>query len=247
MSTSIRIVIASLLISITAFPQDKTLDKWHKGGKGVVKHLYYDVCFDSEHKVPKWVMYRMTDRNKKHVSDREGRRFVVDAKIKDTVSQKDNYSRSGYDCGHMVPADDMEFSDSALQETFYTSNISPQSPGFNRGIWKELENQVRTWLKEGREMVVVAGTIFNDDESTKTIGKDKVGIPDGFYKIVYDYKNKEMAAFLFMFNDDTHNDECLGAFIVTVEEIERRTGIDFFKGIDGEASLESTIGFELHK
>ncbi len=249
MSTYTKCIISFIILILTSLilAEDKVLDQWLPNeGAGVVKHMYYDVKFNPASKTPEWVMYRMGSANRMHVASRDGKRFVPDPQIKQSVRTA-TYNKTGFDRGHMVPADDMEFTDAALQETFYTSNITPQAPGFNRGIWKEVENQVRAWAKEGRKMVIIAGTVFTNGEVRHFMGKDSVGIPDGFYKIVYDYKHNEMVAFLFMFNDGSHNDDTIEDYVIPVSELESRINIDFFKGIKDEDRIESVIGLGMHK
>ena len=77
-----------------------------------------------------------------------------------------DYVKSGYDRGHLCPAGDMTQSVEAMSETFYMSNMSPQVPGFNRGIWKSLEEQVRKWGKE-EQIHVVTGPVFENEKENR--------------------------------------------------------------------------------
>mgnify|MGYP002228685760 FL=1 len=94
----------------------------------------------------------------------------------------EDYTRSGYDRGHMAPAGDMKWSAKAMRESFYLSNICPQKPGLNRGIWKDLEEQARLWAKENGSLLIVTGPVITDD--LKRLGKNRVGIPKTFYKVI---------------------------------------------------------------
>ena len=71
--------------------------------------------------------------------------FRIDPVVKTVSATPADYRNSGYDRGHLCPAGDMAFSEIAMSESFYMSNISPQVPSFNRGIWKTLEQKVRDW------------------------------------------------------------------------------------------------------
>ena len=94
-----------------------------------------------------------------------------------------DYTKSGYDRGHLCPAADMDFNPVAMEESFFMSNISPQAPEFNRGIWKDLETEVRNWAKKEKKIYVVTGPVFRDNKGT--IGEDKVTVPGYFFKISF--------------------------------------------------------------
>ena len=139
------------------------------------------------------------------------------------VSHASDYNRSGYDKGHLVPADDMSRDETLEDETFLMSNMSPQLPGFNRGVWKRLENKVREWAVEREYVNVCDGPIYNDITKVKTIGADKVFVPDAFFKIVVD--NNYNAIGFVMPNHSSDSD--LFSFAVSIRTIEQKTGIDF--------------------
>ncbi len=123
------------------------------------------------------------------------------------------------------------------------SNMSPQEPSFNRGIWKKLESQVRSWaIEEGEVYVVTAGILTSTNGS---IGSNSVSIPMYYYKIVYDYNGDEkMIGFILPNATWT---EHLDAYAITVDEIESTTGIDFFHDLPDikEEQLESSIDLSL--
>lgn len=102
--------------------------------------------------------------------------------VKGASATNEDYTRSGYDRGHMAPAGDMKWSAKAMRESFYLSNICPQKPGLNRGIWKDLEEQARLWAKENGSLLIVTGPVITDD--LKRLGKNRVGIPKTFYKVI---------------------------------------------------------------
>ena len=148
-----------------------------------------------------------------------------------------DYSGSGYDRGHLCPAADMTLNKTSMSETFYLSNMSPQLAGFNRGIWSSLEEQVRKWALEYSKLYVVTGPIFKDNIAS--IGINKVTVPGYFYKVLYDGKNRMIGFIL----PNASSSKSLVQFTVKVDEIEQKTGIDFFSGLDDklENQLESNI------
>src|SRR5690606_14328696 len=102
--------------------------------------------------------------------------FRPDPKIASGTATNADYLRSGYDRGHLAPAADMGWSIASMSESFYFSNMSPQMPGFNRGIWSQLEKLMRTWAIEYGNIFLATGPVFSD--SLPFIGANKVSIPD---------------------------------------------------------------------
>jgi endonuclease G len=151
-----------------------------------------------------------------------------------------DYKYTGYDRGHLVPAADMKINLMAMNESFYMTNMAPQLPSFNRGIWKKLENQVRRIANVEKKIHVITGPIFNFKKHLKN--DKKLFIPKQFYKIIYIEHKKypKMIAFLL---ENSKSNRHIDEFIVSVDEIERLTGIDFFQGLNNklEQSLESTV------
>lgn len=109
-----------------------------------------------------------------------------------------------------------------MSESFYMSNISPQYPGFNRGIWKKLEDRVRKWANERQDLLIVVGPILHD---SLTKLKDKVSIPEIYFKIILDKNNNEAIAFL-MRNESTEMP--LSHFAVSIDSVEKLSGLNFF-------------------
>lgn len=108
-------------------------------------------------------------------------------------SELSDYKGSGYDRGRLVPTGDMKYSDESMRESFFMSNISPQNPDFNRGIWRKLEQLVRDWGREGEIFITTGGVLLY--ENLGSIGSNKVTIPSKFYKIVYSSHKNSMIGF----------------------------------------------------
>ena len=153
-----------------------------------------------------------------------------------------DYSKSGYDRGHMVPAGDFVWNKELKDETFYYANINPQIPSLNRGIWANLESNIRNRvLKHSEDAFVVTGVSFNP-EYKEQIGPNGMCVPVAFFKIVYFENRNQMFAFIFDNTIESYFGEIID-FQVTVDFIEQITGEDFFDLLDDkiEAKLESTI------
>ena len=113
------------------------------------------------------------------------------------------------------------------------------SKGMNRGTWKDLEELVRTWAIDRGEIFIYAGPIY-DGGTTKTIGKNKVAVPSRLYKIVYDPGRRDAIAFI-MPNEALRTED-LPLYIVTVRDVEVRTGLNFLSSFEKELqdSIETT-------
>jgi len=127
----------------------------------------------------------------------------------------------------MAASATVDSSYNAMMESFLLSNMTPQIPGFNRQGWRYLEADIRDWVNERGELYVVTGCMFDGDHPV--IGNG-VGVPTHFFKVVYDPINQDAIAFLVPHRDISKGD--LPGFIVSVDEIEQRTGLDFNRLID---------------
>ena len=109
----------------------------------------------------------------------------------------EDYTRSGYDRGHLAPAGDMKWSAKAMRESFYLSNICPQKPKLNRGIWKDLEEQCRLWALDNGSLLIVTGPVITGD--MKRLGKTGLRYPKPFirYCVIIRRKGYKGIGFLF--------------------------------------------------
>jgi len=166
--------------------------------------------------------------------------FVPDPLIKSGSAANSDYTKQGYDKGHLAPCADMCYSLKTMDESFYLSNMSPQLPGFNRGIWKQLEEQVRQWAIDNKAVFIVPGGILTN--GLPTIGKNKVAVPQYFYKVILDYTEPEIKSIGFIIPNKSSN-ELLQHYAVTVDSVEKVTNIDFFYQLpdDQENYIESKI------
>ncbi len=143
----------------------------------------------------------------------------------------------GYDRGHLAPSADFRWSQKALSESYFYSNMSPQRPEFNRERWAELESWVRTYVIDFKEPVyVVTGPVLKD--GLKQQGENKVSIPEQFYKIVLDLTGDEQKAIAFLMPND-HCANPVSGYTTSVDEIEKLTGLDFFSSLPD--SLEDRL------
>lgn len=208
----------------------------------IVHHQGYSLSYSEPHEQPEWVAYEL---KKSHLSNSNFKRpyFEIDNAVKTGAAHWRNYKNSGYDRGHLCPAGDRRYSQSAHDETFLTSNITPQKNDFNAGIWNKLEQKVRYWANKYNGVYVVTGGVLKGDMDT--IGDEYVSVPNQFYKILIDNNNgnTKMIAFLLPHED---SNKPLYEFVVSVDSIEKLTGIDFFPKLDDaiENKLEASSSYK---
>ena len=207
----------------------------------IIRHRYYALCYDEIHEQPAWVAYKLEYKETQGDADREDDVFKPDEQVSTGSALPTDYAGTGYDRGHLAPAADFRFSEQAMAETFYMSNMSPQTPDFNRGIWKELEQQVRRWIKKDKTLYIVSGGILKS--GLKRIGKrTRISVPNYFYKIILDLQEPEIKAIAFLMKNEG-SQQPLQNFVVSIDEIEQETGMDFFPQLPDEVEekLEKSI------
>jgi endonuclease G, mitochondrial len=125
----------------------------------------------------------------------------------------------------MAPAGDMKWSARAMSESFLLSNMSPQEPGFNRGIWSRLEAQVRDWAIKNDSIIVITGPVLKSVK--KYIGKDHVGVPDYYFKVIADISAPSYKVIAFLLPNRSSTGDVMN-YTVTIDSVERITGYNFF-------------------
>ena len=203
----------------------------------------FSIGYSHEMRQAMWVSYMLTANNLKAKKVRRTNTFKPDPAIKFRPVRPKDYNRTGYDRGHLAPAADMSYSVETMQHSFFMSNISPQLPGCNRGIWKRLEKQVRQWALKEEKLFIVTGPVFSNQKINMMKGSD-IPVPDAFYKVVYDMTPPEkMIAFVV---PNSSSRKWLASFVVPVDLVEKLTGNDFFSELDDkkEALLEMNSDFQ---
>ncbi|MCU4177663.1 DNA/RNA non-specific endonuclease [Carboxylicivirga sp. N1Y90] len=199
----------------------------------VIEHTYFSLSFIEDHEQAEWVYYKLTHELVNGSQSRTDN-FRPDPGISTGSATLEDYKGSGYDRGHLCPAGDMKINKTAMSETFYMSNMSPQAPSFNRGIWKKLEATVRNWaIIEDSIHIATAGVLSSNNSH---ISSNEVSVPEYYYKVIYAPKAQKMIAFIL---PNQKSNVPLHSFIVSVNEVEALTGIDFFPQLPD--SLENKL------
>ena len=201
-----------------------------------VKHTYFKFCYSKLHKQALWTFHKLTRKSIQGNTSRTND-YRFDPKVADPVDNTD-YRGSGFDRGHLVPAADMKLNYQSMSETFFMTNMSPQRAGFNRAIWKQLEDGIRSQVRSLGDAFIVTAPVLS--KKLPTI-KSGVSIPTLFYKIAYFPKAKVMRAYLL--ENRKYSGASYSDFQVPVDEIEELTGIDFFAALPTHLQnrLESSI------
>lgn len=208
----------------------------------IVHHQGYSLSYSEPHEQAEWVAYQL---KKEHLSNTHFKRpyFQVDNAVKTKAAHWRNYKKSGYNKGHLCPAADRKYSQAAHDETFLTSNITPQTYAFNAGVWNRLEQKIRYWANKYNGVFVVTGGVLQDN--LKTIGSENVAVPNQFYKVIIDANSAETKMLAFLLNHEDSN-QPLYKFVVSVDEVEKLTGIDFFPELEDavENRLEASSDYK---
>lgn len=219
-------------------------------GYQVLMNDYYAVGYSDSLRNPLWVCYRLGNSNSSEWKARKWERpnrFLADSRT-ETKIDHDAYTSSGYDRGHMAPNSSFgfQYGQMAQYQTYFMSNISPQTPSLNRGVWKTLESDIAELSqsdkknKEVHDVYVTTGPIFDPNQMVTM--DSGVVIPMAFYKIVAFRRGYlgtvKAAAFIIPQNPDSKKPI---DYTVTIDEIELATGLDFFSTLSNtrQKNLES--------
>jgi len=208
----------------------------------VIHHQNYSLSYSEKDEQAEWVAYELKASDLGKINYKRPY-FEIDNAVRTKAASWRNYKNSGYDKGHLCPAADRSFSKAAFDETFLTSNISPQKHQFNAGIWNRLEQKVRYWAKKNNGIFVITGGVL--ENNLKSIGSESVSVPKQFYKVILDKTNGRIKMLAFLI---PHKESKLPLykFVVSVDKIEALTGINFFKELDDsiENKLESSTSYK---
>ena len=194
----------------------------------ILRRTGYTASYNSDRRVPNWVAWHLTPSRLTGDAKRSGSAFHEDEEVPEPRAVHFDYVRSGYDRGHMCPAGDNKWSVVAMDESFLLTNVCPQAPSLNRGDWNEMEQACRKWAKQYGDLYIVCGPIFYKGK-TKTIGVNKVAVPEAFFKVVLCMKGEPKAIGFIYKNGDGNRPK--GDYANSVDEVERITGIDFFPSL----------------
>lgn len=194
-----------------------------------IAYTGFIVYFNASMHVPSSVSYVLTRDRLDGTAQRYGE-FEADPGVRG-CAQPSDYSHSGYQRGHMAPAQDMAWSEESMHASFYMTNVCPQSQRLNEDAWAKLEEKVREWVQRDSVLVVVTGPVL--EQGLERIEGSGVVIPRRFYKVILAPLAMPMRSIGFVYD----NGKCSGGlddYAVTVDEVERITGLNFFMSLPDE-------------
>lgn len=210
----------------------------------IIVYQGFVVSYDSKHLIPKWVAYELTSEEVDGTVSRSGS-FGMDLNYKGRQAMREDYSYSGWDKGHMAPAADMKWSQEAMWESFYLTNVCPQNHELNGGDWLALEKKAREVAKRYGKVYVICGPIIGENKYG-TIGGNKVAVPDKFFKaFLVEKEGKYHSIAFIMENEGTHRK--LSTCTLSVNQLEDIVGIDLFTGLSDiiEESVEEEADLKI--
>ena len=174
---------------------------------------------------PVWCAYHVVRDVRHENAKRPG--FTKD-KFVPSAPSPDAYTRSGYDRGHMVPnyAIVTRYGEDAQKRTFRMSNIAPQSPALNRGVWRDVEHRIADlWTARYGEIWVIVGCI--SPQTGETLSGTPVDVPESYYQVIIAQEGMDVRALAVLFDQSVGWKDWAARHIVTIDQLEKLTGLDF--------------------
>ncbi|XP_061442986.1 nuclease EXOG, mitochondrial isoform X2 [Rhineura floridana] len=227
---------------------ESVLEKYGFPAAGTQIRYYtnHALSYDQAKRVPRWVIEHISKHKTLGNADRQHCKFRPDPSIPSMFSaMNEDYIGSGWSRGHMAPAGDNKYSPKAMAETFYLSNIVPQNYENNAGFWNRIEMYCRELTERFEDVWIVSGPLtlsqVDDDGRKKVvyqvIGKDDVAVPSHLYKVILARRSETstdplvLGAFMVP-NDPISFDHQLLEFQVSIEDLERTSGLVFFPQVN---------------
>jgi endonuclease G len=194
----------------------------------------YVTGYDESKHSPAWVAYRLHRHGEvgenSVAAPRDLFSFKTDTRTTSRITER-FYFRSGYDRGHLAPNDaiGVNYGEEAQRETFLMSNIAPQLPQFNRGVWAYIERiEQNNWANAREDVWVITGPIYTEDESAKIRHQNRaIPVPSSYFKIFLDEEDSRIKILGVVVPHDTKRGAALEQILRSVDEIERASGLDF--------------------
>ena len=204
----------------------------------VLVNRAYVVGYNDARGNPAWAAYRVRDLPRLPATPPRPDTFAMDRRTVARVTP-DAYTGSGYDRGHLAPnyAIATRHGAGAQEETFLMSNITPQRHALNAGLWKELESKIATsYPARYEEVWAIAGPIFGARPKELREG---VQVPEAFFLIVVDEHEGGLRTLSFIVPQEAPTDAAPERYLSSIDEIERRTQLDFLPELDDATEAEA--------
>jgi endonuclease G len=233
-------IFLAIILSFTAF----ALERSHPEGKSgpIIEREGYAVQYNSDCRTPYWVSYLMKDSDLvPNVTRKDD--FRPDPELRVPQAALSDYKNSGYNRGHMARAGLFTKSKKLMSESFILSNIIPQDAYMNQsGAWRRLEDFEFGAIKSKKEVSIVSGPLNGPND--QRIGQNEVCVPEYVFKVLYQESPKPSAIAFIIPNFRTNIK--FTEYAVSVDELEKATGIDFLPELPDSVEARVEEAFDLH-
>lgn len=211
-----------------------------------IEHTGYALSYNKTHNTPNWAAWVLTAKRTEGTIERSTK-FWADPQVpKPYRVEWYEYKESGYDRGHMCPAGDMRWSEQAMHDCFYMSNMAPQTGALNSGAWNKLEMRCRDWARQEGKIYIVCGPYYDKKKKHLQIGIDhRIDVPEGFFKAVMSLRRGHEKAIAFFYQNDDSNQSYRSA-AMSVDDLEKIIKLDLFPMVDDkiENRIEATFSLD---
>lgn len=213
----------------------------------LLQYTAFTVSYNPSTRQPDWVSYTLTAEEveaTKH-TPKIPRNFMPDPNLDFPQATNEDYSGSGWVRGHMARRQDMKWSEQAVKESDYFTNICPQNKEMNNGVWHQIENLARKLAVRYDSVMIVCGPIFTSTQP-RFFGVNNIPVPDSFFKafLIPDGTEYHTLAFLC---PNCSEQISMAMTVCCVDDVETASGIDLFRFLDDEIedAVESRVNAEL--
>ena len=197
-----------------------------KGNDIIIKHQFYTISFNPKFHEANWSAMEIMGSNVNSNNAKRSNRFIADPLCQLTQATDKDYRKSGYDRGHLSAAEDFDFSQTAMDQSFYYTNVCPQVPGLNRGEWKDLEAYSRSLAQKYGQVWVITGVYFDSYTNYKTIGPNQIGVPSEFWKVIIFQQNGKYQYLCYLMPNQDVKDS-FQDYQISLQKFQTETGYNF--------------------
>ena len=226
-----RTFVTLFLVLLTSVCYGQTFDYLPAdvGDHQIITYPQFILSYNETHEQADWVAYMLT-RDEANIEETFSGDFTEDDSVATGSADEDDYRSTGFDKGHLSPAADNKSSEVTYQQSYLMSNMSPQLPSFNQGIWKRLEAWVRDNAAEYDTVYVVTGPVFK--HNLGKIGSNEVTIPGYYYKALLRFDEDDTPRLLGFLFPHIGSVGRIEEYVVPINTIETLTGLDLFPALE---------------
>ncbi|MCC8035927.1 MAG: DNA/RNA non-specific endonuclease [Rikenellaceae bacterium] len=196
----------------------------------------YTLLYDTKYMISYWVAYPLVTDHIGNVSRTNAWAFDPSVPSEYQANLKlGSYNDSSYDRGHQLPSGDRTHDRTANQQTFYSTNMTPQNSTLNQNAWAKLEAEVRKWAQKCDTMYVVTGAILPENEDQITYIPDKAGKniakPEYYFKALARRTGETFSTVAYKYDNVSTTGSNFDNYKLSVKELEDLTGFEFFPAL----------------